>query len=383
MTPQAALNEHLEALRGLLYSPSPTKQEWEALCLLLDGLSPGPRLEAALDYCVPLLRGWPSWLRVAPKFWGWTDPRRRICCELSENERQDLRREKEVVWLEPLESLDYVRQRNIPRRSPHKPPVWSREGRMVGYTEAEGSRTGMCRVFVLLEYDRDLEPEGVYRAGLVPPEGVDPRTVLPGVLGVVTARARHGRQMEEVPPDALSQLHQAWSSCQKCRRHNTRTAFVPGSGGLQARVLILGLQPGPEEARRGMVFPAASARILSQIIQYIGLPRQEFFLTTLLKCNARSLKATPRLASLEACQPLWQAQVDLLCPEVILAWGRETARALMREDVYGEVFPGQWTSWRGFPVMVLEDAAVLRGEGGARAALWPLLDEVKAALEAL
>ncbi|MFC8953629.1 DUF6009 family protein [Streptomyces sp. NPDC057101] len=123
---------------------------------------------------------------------------------ISEN---DLKHETELVWLEDVSSLGYVRQSldRLPTRV-GKPPYY-RDGRLVGYavlgTAAKASRasgTFRRRVFWLLPHDRDSEPDGLY-AGSAPAEAVDPLTLQPGVKGRKTERSEGGP-----PSNAMQEL---------------------------------------------------------------------------------------------------------------------------------------------------------------------------------
>ncbi|KIZ15718.1 DUF6009 family protein [Streptomyces natalensis] len=119
----------------------------------------------------------------------------------------EISHEVELVWLEDVSQLDYVRQSldRLPTRK-GKPP-YHRDGRMVGYAilgpKAKASRasgTFRRRVFWLLPHDRDTEPEGLY-AKSAPAEAVDPRTLEPRVKGYKTERSEGGppsRAMQEL-----------------------------------------------------------------------------------------------------------------------------------------------------------------------------------------
>ncbi|MBQ1099201.1 transcription factor [Streptomyces sp. b94] len=117
-------------------------------------------------------------------------------------EEDEIDNEVDLVWLEDIGGLDYVRQSldRLPNRQ-SKPP-YHRDGRMVGYAllgpEAKPSRssgTFRRRVFWLLPHDRDSEPEGLYATG-APTEAVDPRTLAAGRKGRKTERS------EGAPPSA-------------------------------------------------------------------------------------------------------------------------------------------------------------------------------------
>jgi len=120
---------------------------------------------------------------------------------------EEISHEAELVWLEDIDALDYVRQSldRLPTRKA-KPP-YHRDGRMIGYAilgpDAKASRasgTFRRRVFWLLPHDRDSEPDGLY-AKSAPAEAVDPRTLQPRVKGYKTERSEGGppsRAMQEL-----------------------------------------------------------------------------------------------------------------------------------------------------------------------------------------
>ncbi|MEV0693860.1 DUF6009 family protein [Streptomyces sp. NPDC050388] len=108
----------------------------------------------------------------------------------------EIRDENELVWLEDIEDLDYVRQSldRLPTRCGK--PAYHRDGRMIGYAQlglrAKASRssgTFRRRVFWLLPHDRDTDPGGLYATG-APAEAIDPRTLAPGVKGHMTERSK-------------------------------------------------------------------------------------------------------------------------------------------------------------------------------------------------
>ncbi|MFI7386435.1 DUF6009 family protein [Streptomyces sp. NPDC049813] len=115
--------------------------------------------------------------------------------------------EQDLIWLEDIDALDYVRQSldRLPTRRGR--PAYHRDGRMVGYAtlsaDARASRasgTFLRRVFWLLPHDRDQRPDGLY-ASAAPSEAVDPRTLGAGTKGYKTERSEGGP-----PSDAMREL---------------------------------------------------------------------------------------------------------------------------------------------------------------------------------
>ena len=117
-------------------------------------------------------------------------------------EIERLKGEARIVWLRNPEELPYVRElvwEHFTRRQgcPPKRMVPDVPGAvLVGYSEldpdARHNRVGpgyfTRRIFWLKDYDRALDPVGVYSIGS-PIEGVDPLTVAPGVPGRKTSRS--------------------------------------------------------------------------------------------------------------------------------------------------------------------------------------------------
>ncbi|MEU3664613.1 DUF6009 family protein [Streptomyces sp. NPDC032940] len=110
----------------------------------------------------------------------------------------EIAHEVQLVWLEDIDTLDYVRQSldRLPTR--RGKPAYHRDGRMVGYAllgpgakPSRSSGTFRRRVFWLLPHDRDTDPRGLYATG-APAEGVDPRTLAPGSKGRKTERSEGG-----------------------------------------------------------------------------------------------------------------------------------------------------------------------------------------------
>ncbi|MFG2823097.1 DUF6009 family protein [Kitasatospora sp. NPDC048365] len=114
-----------------------------------------------------------------------------------------MRRDPEVIqhevgihWDEDISRFDYVREYLELFAGTRRGPVrWTGPGRRVGYSVLKADAPSgdaparfARRVFWVKEHDRSERPEGPYKVE-APAEGVDPRTVGPGVWGELTDRA--------------------------------------------------------------------------------------------------------------------------------------------------------------------------------------------------
>ncbi|MFE6689734.1 DUF6009 family protein [Streptomyces sp. NPDC057743] len=114
------------------------------------------------------------------------------------NDPDVLKQEDGIVWTEEVEGFDYVRETLVTDAATRRRPIpWRGPGRRVGYSVLKadarsGDGPGMFtrRIFWVKEYDRSeyAQGKGPYKTG-TPSEGVDPRTVKPGVWGEQTSRA--------------------------------------------------------------------------------------------------------------------------------------------------------------------------------------------------
>ncbi|MFF3015428.1 MULTISPECIES: DUF6009 family protein [unclassified Streptomyces] len=112
----------------------------------------------------------------------------------------EIHHEVDLVWLEDVTELDYVRQSldRLPTR--RGKPAYHRDGRLVGYAQLDSkakpsrsSGTFRRRVFWLLPHDRDTVPDGLYASG-APAEAVDPTTLAAGSRGRKTERSERPAQ---------------------------------------------------------------------------------------------------------------------------------------------------------------------------------------------
>ncbi len=105
--------------------------------------------------------------------------------------------EAKIVWIVPLDSIDYVR--SVIFTAPHRvgpPRGWrkKRHGRLIGYSELLPNAPGIVpacfkrRLFWLADSDRCGRDSTAYVTGC-PWEARDPRTIEPNTAGTITDRA--------------------------------------------------------------------------------------------------------------------------------------------------------------------------------------------------
>jgi DNA polymerase len=126
--------------------------------------------------------------------------------------------------------------------------------------------------------------------------------------------------------EEVLELHGRVRECTACPLHLTRTLAVPGYGPVTARVMAIGEAPGENEDREGKPFVGAAGRLLTSLLESVGLDRRDIYITNIIKCRPPRNR-DPEPLEVEACSHFLDEQIALLQPDVILLLGRH---ALMR-----------------------------------------------------
>src|SRR5512135_74348 len=131
----------------------------------------------------------------------------------------------------------------------------------------------------------------------------------------------------------LADLAKEISVCERCPLAPGRTRAVPGEGPEQAAIMFIGEGPGFHEDQQGRPFVGAAGQFLDELLQSIGLKRQEVYITNVVKCRPPGNR-DPQPAEIEACQSYLNRQIALIKPKVIVTLGRYSmARAFPNEKI--------------------------------------------------
>jgi DNA polymerase len=196
-----------------------------------------------------------------------------------------------------------------------------------------------------------------------------------------------------VPSGAtLDELRAASARCQGCDlfRHATQTVF--GRGPADARIMLVGEQPGDQEDLKGAPFVGPAGEVLDRALVEVGLDRQRVYVTNVVKHfkfterGKRRIHETPRAPEINACRPWLEAELEIVRPSVLGVLGATAARAILGPEFrllrqHGQFFA---TRWSPKTIATLHPSAVLRGQDDAeQARLYAMLrDDLRLMSEA-
>jgi DNA polymerase len=128
--------------------------------------------------------------------------------------------------------------------------------------------------------------------------------------------------------DDLADVAVAASTCTLCKLASNRTQVVFGVGRTDADLMFVGEGPGEQEDLRGEPFVGRAGQLLTQLIEGIGLTRDDVYIANVVKCRPPGNR-DPHPEEIEACAPWLDRQLELIRPRVIVTLGNFATKLLL------------------------------------------------------
>ncbi len=135
--------------------------------------------------------------------------------------------------------------------------------------------------------------------------------------------------------NSLKALRRAEAACTRCPLYKFATQVVPG----QARLMLVGEQPGDQEDTAGKPFVGPAGRVLDDALAQAGIDRKTVFVTNAVKHfkfeprGKRRLHKRPNADEIDRCK--WWNDIEraIVKPELVIALGATAARSLFGRPV--------------------------------------------------
>ena len=119
---------------------------------------------------------------------------------------------------------------------------------------------------------------------------------------------------------SFRELNKQMQKCRKCRLWQGAHKAVPGEGLLNAKVMLVGQNPGAEEDNIGRPFVGRAGKYLDTVLTKNGLTRDEMFVTNVVKhISPKNRKPLPD--EITACTPYLLEQIKKIKPKIIVLMG--------------------------------------------------------------
>lgn len=158
----------------------------------------------------------------------------------------------------------------------------------------------------------------------------------------------------------LEEIREEIGDCTRCQLHEGRTNLVFGDGNPKARLMFVGEGPGRDEDMQGKPFVGRSGKLLTKIIEAMGLTREDVYIGNVVKCRPPNNR-TPEQNEMDTCEQFLFKQIRFINPEVIVCLGATAAKSILKTKSSLGSLRGKFHSYSGTKLMVTyHPAALLR-----------------------
>jgi uracil-DNA glycosylase len=133
----------------------------------------------------------------------------------------------------------------------------------------------------------------------------------------------------------LPTLRKAAAGCHGCDLYKDATQTVFGEGPEDARIVMVGEQPGDREDVAGRPFVGPAGALLDRAIEEASLARDDIYLTNVVKHfkfvmrGKRRIHKKPDLEEIRACIPWLDAELARIEPKALVLMGATAAQAIL------------------------------------------------------
>jgi DNA polymerase len=185
---------------------------------------------------------------------------------------------------------------------------------------------------------------------------------------------------ERIEGDTLDLIREAiGANCTRCKLHKGRTKLVYGVGNPKAELVFVGEGPGRDEDMQGEPFVGRAGKLLTQMIEAMGLRREDVYICNVVKCRPPENRL-PEKDEIATCSPFLMRQLAAISPKVICALGSCASQTLLQTTEGISRFRGEWFDFRGSKFIATYHPAYLLRNPGAKGEVWKDLQKVMAVL---
>jgi uracil-DNA glycosylase family 4 len=194
------------------------------------------------------------------------------------------------------------------------------------------------------------------------------------VLPVVTPASLF-EVLDRVEGDTLDLVRENLGECTRCRLHEQRNKIVFGAGNPRAELVFVGEGPGHDEDIQGLPFVGRAGKLLTQMIEAMGLQREDVYICNVVKCRPPENRK-PEDDEVATCSPYLCRQLDVIAPKAIVCLGGVAAQTLLKTKDPISRFRGNWFDFRNTKLLATYHPAYLLRNPAAKSEVWKDLQKV-------
>ena len=266
----------------------------------------------------------------------------------------------------------------LPETSREKLEAWLRYYNDLNFGEFYIDRRTMGKRFVKTQAARLQTTAPAAPAAMVAATPAAIRVAPTPVLPVVPAASLF-EAIDRVEDDTLELIRENLGECTRCRLHKQRNKIVFGTGNPRAEIVFVGEGPGHDEDLQGLPFVGRAGKLLTQMIEAMGLQREDVYICNVVKCRPPENRK-PEDDEVATCSPYLYRQLDVIAPKAIVCLGGVAAQTLLKTKDPISRFRGNWFDFRNTKLLATYHPAYLLRNPAAKSEVWKDLQKVMSLL---
>lgn len=121
--------------------------------------------------------------------------------------------------------------------------------------------------------------------------------------------------------------------------------LVIGEGNLNAEVIFVGEAPGRNEDLQGRPFVGASGKVLDELLNGIGLKREDIYITNIVKYRPPNNR-DPLPQEIAEFMPYLISQIEIISPSIIVPLGKHATNCFLpgvaMSEAHGQIYEGKY-----------------------------------------
>jgi len=165
---------------------------------------------------------------------------------------------------------------------------------------------------------------------------------------------------------SLSAIRTSAQACEGCDLHRDATQAVVGDGPRDARLMVIGEQPGDKEDLAGEPFVGPAGKLLDRALEEAGIAPSSVFRTNAVKHfrfsgtrGKQRIHQSPSRWQVTACGPWLLAELEVVKPHVVVVLGATAGQAVFGPSFRVGAARGRPMSWEQAKLDVAEPPAAV------------------------
>ncbi len=179
----------------------------------------------------------------------------------------------------------------------------------------------------------------------------------------------------------LEKLKKQCTNCIACPLATQgRKQPVFGEGNINTKLMFIGEGPGRDEDAQGRVFIGRAGKLLTKIIESMGLDRKDVYISNVVKCRPPNNR-TPLPEEGEVCKNLFLfKEIDTIAPKIICTLGSCATQSLLGKDVRISKVRGTFHNYKQYSLLPTYHPAYLLRNPAEKRKVWEDMKKITTSL---